>query len=199
VDAFIDKHRVIALCPYYLDTCSTTEIVDVISNHQFALIKRKGKWEQIENTGRKRAEKEAIQAAKSWKSTFDTVPDLIAIIDNECRIVRANRAMAARLGVTPEECVGLTCHCVIHGTDHPPSFCPHRQLLKDGAKHTTKVCEDCLGGHFAVSIAPLHDSEGKLIGSVYVARDINELKQREQRVCRYNTVFLKESTGFSAM
>jgi len=107
--------------------------------------------------------------------------------------------MAARLGVTPEECVGLTCHCVIHGTDHPPSFCPHRQLLKDGAKHTTKVCEDCLGGHFAVSIAPLHDSEGKLIGSVYVARDINELKQREHRICRYNTVFLKESTGFSAM
>jgi PAS domain S-box-containing protein len=188
VDAFIDKHRVIALCPYYLDTCSTTEIVDVISNHQFALIKRKGKWEQIENTGRKRAEKEAIQAAKSWKSTFDTVPDLIAIIDNECRIVRANRAMATRLGVTPEECVGLTCHCVIHGTDHPPSFCPHRQLLKDGAEHTTKVCEDCLGGHFAVSIAPLHDSEGKLIGSVYVARDINELKQREHRICRYNSI-----------
>ena len=75
--------------------CSTAEIIDVVSNHQFALIKRKGKWEQIENTGRKRAEKEAIQAAKSWKSTFDTVPDLIAIIDNECRIVRANRAMAA--------------------------------------------------------------------------------------------------------
>lgn len=82
VDAFVDKHRVIALCPYYFDMCSTAEIIDVVSNHQFALIKRKDKWEQIENTGRKRAEKEAIQAAKSWKSTFDTVPDLIAIIDN---------------------------------------------------------------------------------------------------------------------
>ena len=166
VDAFVDKHRVIALCPYYFDMCSTAEIIDVVSNHQFALIKRKDKWEQIENTGRKRAEKEAIQAAKSWKSTFDTVPDLIAIIDNECRIVRANRAMAARLGVTPEECVGLTCHCIIRGTDHHSSFCPHRQLLKDGAEHATEVCEDCLGGNFAVSITPLHDSEGKLIGKV---------------------------------
>ena len=188
VDAFVDKHRVIALCPYYLDMCSSAEIIDVVSNHQFALIKRKGKWKQIENTGRKRAEKEAIQAAKSWKSTFDTVPDLIAIIDNECRIVRANRAMAARLGVTPEECVGLTCHCIIRGTDHHSSFCPHRQLLKDGAEHATEVCEDCLGGYFAVSITPLHDSEGKLIGSVYVARDINELKQREHRICRYNSI-----------
>ena len=33
--------------------CSTAEIIDVISNHQFALIKRKGKWERIENSGRK--------------------------------------------------------------------------------------------------------------------------------------------------
>src|SRR5665647_1959043 len=53
VDAIIDKHHVIALCLYYLDMCSTAEIIDVISNHQFALIKRKGKWERIENSGRK--------------------------------------------------------------------------------------------------------------------------------------------------
>ena len=188
VDAFIDKNLVIALCPYYLDMCSTAEIIDVISNHQFALIKREGKWERIENSGRKRAEKEAIQAAKNWKYTFDAVPDLVAIIDNECRIVRANRAMAARLGVTPEECVGLTCHRVIHGTDSPPSFCPHRQLLEDGAEHTTEVCEDHLGGYFVVSTTPLNDSEGKLIGSVYVARDVNELKQEEHRIRRYNRI-----------
>ena len=182
VDAIIDKHHVIALCPYYLDMCSTAEIIDVISNHQFALVKREGKWERIENSGRKRAEKEAIQAAKNWKYTFDAVPDLVAIIDDECRIVRANRAMTARLGVKPEECVGLTCYRVIHGTDKPPSFCPHRQLLEDGAEHTTEVCEDCLGGYFAVSTTPLHDSEGKLIGSVYIARDINERKKVEERL-----------------
>ena len=40
VDAVIDKHNVIALCPHYLDMCSTAETIDVVSNHQFALIKR---------------------------------------------------------------------------------------------------------------------------------------------------------------
>ncbi|WP_243685110.1 hypothetical protein [Methanosarcina barkeri] len=44
--------------------CSTAEIIDVVSSHQFALIKKDGKWEQIENSGRRRAEKEAIQATK---------------------------------------------------------------------------------------------------------------------------------------
>ncbi len=188
VDAIIDKYHVIALCPYYLDMCNTAETIDIVSNHQFALIKREGKWERIDNSGRKRAEKEAIQAAKNWKHTFDAVPDLIAIIDDKYRVARANRAMAARLGITPEECVGLTCYRVIHGTDKPPSFCPHWQLLKDETEHAEEVCEDCLGDYFAVSTSPLHDSEGKLIGSVYVAHDINERKQEEHRIRRYNRI-----------
>ncbi|WP_440945965.1 PAS domain S-box protein [Methanosarcina sp. T3] len=188
VDAIIDKHHVIALCPYYLDMCSTAEIVDVVSNHQFALIKREGKWERTENSGRKRAEKEAIQAAKNWKHTFDAVPDLIAIIDDKYRVVRANRAMVTKLGITPEECEGLTCYRVIHRTNSPPSFCPHQQLLKDGIEHTAEVCEDRLGGNFAVIASPLHDSEGRLAGSVCVAHDINERKQEEHRIRRYNRI-----------
>ncbi|WP_440945287.1 PAS domain S-box protein [Methanosarcina sp. T3] len=182
VDAIIDKRHVIALCPYYLDMCSTAEVIDVVSNHQFALIKREGKWERIENSGRKRAEKEAIQAAKNWEYTFDAVPDLIAIIDDKYRVIHVNRAMKAKLGMTSEECAGLTCYRVIHGTSEPPSFCPHRQLLKNGTEHTVEVCEDRLGGYFVVSTSPLHDSEGKLIGSIYVARDINERKKVEERL-----------------
>ena len=108
------------------------------------------------------------------------MPDLISILDTEYRIVRANRAMAARLGMTPEECVGLTCYRVIHGTDEPPSFCPHRQLLKDGLEHTEEVCEDSLGGDFIVSVSPLHDSEGKLTGCIHLARDITKRKRAEE-------------------
>ncbi|AKB35071.1 sensory transduction histidine kinase [Methanosarcina siciliae C2J] len=188
VDAIIDRHQLIALCPYYLDMCSVAEIVDVVSSHQFALIKRGGKWKRIENSGRKRAEKEAIQAAKNWEYTFDAVPDLIAIIDDKYRVIRANRAMAERLGMTPEECEGLTCYRAIHGTDSPPSFCPHRQLLKDGTEHTAEICEEHLGGYFSVSTSPLHGSEGKLAGSVCVAHDINERKQEEHRIRRYNRI-----------
>ena len=108
------------------------------------------------------------------------MPDLVSIIDDKYRVVRANKAMAARLGVTPEECVGLTCYRVVHGTDEPPSFCPHRQLLKDELEHTKEVHENGLGGNFVVSVSPLHDSEGKLVGCIHVARDINERKEAEE-------------------
>ncbi len=121
-----------------------------------------------------------LRAKEDWERTFDAVPDLIAILDNDYRIVRVNRAMAAKLGVTPEECTGLTCYHAVHGTSEPPSFCPHRQLLVDGVEHTTEVHEDRLGGEFVVSVSPLFDPTGKLIGAVHVARDITERKRAEE-------------------
>lgn len=148
VDSIIGEHRMIALCPYKLEMCSATEIIDVVFNHQFSLIRREGKWERIENSGRKRAEKAAVQAVNDWEQTFDAVPDLIAILDNEYRIVRANKAMATRLGMAQEECVGLTCYRAVHETDEPPSFCPQRQLLWDGLEHIAEIQESILGGTF---------------------------------------------------
>ena len=139
MDDIIGKYRMIALGSYFTDKYSTAEIIEVASNHQFSLIKREGKWEKIDNFGRKKAEEATVQATKDWEHTFDAVPDLIAIIDTEYRVVRANKAMAARLGVTPEECIGLTCYRAIHGTDEPPSYCPHRQMLMDELEHTREV------------------------------------------------------------
>ena len=50
---------------------------------------------------RKKAEKALLRAKMEWERTFDSLPDLIAILDDRHRIVRANRAMAERLGLTP--------------------------------------------------------------------------------------------------
>ncbi len=178
-DKSMDTYRMINLCTYFLDSHNAAEIIDVVVNHQFALIKKEGKWKRIESSKRKMAEEAATQATKNWEYTFDAVPDLIAIIDDKYRIVRANQAMAARLGVTPEECAGLVCYRVVHGIDSPPCSCPHSQMLEDGLEHTREVHEDSLGGDFIVSVSPLHDSEGKLTGCIHIARDITKRKRAE--------------------
>lgn len=49
-------------------------------------------------TFRKEMEDQVIQARDEWVSTFNAVPDLIAVIDREHRIVQVNKAMADRLG-----------------------------------------------------------------------------------------------------
>ena len=128
----------------------------------------------------RRAEERTRRLAEEWERTFDSVPDLIAILDDRHRVVRANRAMAERLGLAPEQCVGLLCYKAVHGTDAPPDFCPHTQTLVDSREHTTEVHEDRLGGDFLVSTTPMFSPEGKMTGTVHIARDITKRKRAEE-------------------
>ncbi len=130
---------------------------------------------------RARAENERglRQAKEEWERTFDSVPDLIAILDNNQRIVRVNKAMAERLADSPDGLAGLPCYQCVHGTDCPPAACPHARSVKDGQTHAAELREEHLGGDFLVTTTPLFDAAGQVVGSVHVARDITEQKQAE--------------------
>ncbi|MBN1270209.1 MAG: PAS domain S-box protein [Kiritimatiellae bacterium] len=132
-------------------------------------------------TERKQAQEAVLRAKQEWERTFDSVPDLIAILDEQHRIVRANRAMAERLGVTVEKCVGMPCYRAVHGADSPIASCPHVLTLTDGKEHVAEVHEEHLGGDFLITTTPLHDESGRMIGAVHMARDITDRKRAEER------------------
>jgi two-component system, chemotaxis family, CheB/CheR fusion protein len=136
-------------------------------------------------TGRKRAEEAIARAKDEWERTFDSVPDLIAIMDDQHRIIRINRAMAERLGTDPAHCIGKKCFHSVHGTDKPPAFCPHIMTMADGREHEAELREDNLGGDFLATTSPLLDENGRSVGSVHVARDISERKRAEEELLRY--------------
>jgi PAS domain-containing protein len=50
-----------------------------------------------------------LPAAEVWQQALDAAPDPIAILDTRHRVVWANQAMADRLGLAKEQCVGQTC------------------------------------------------------------------------------------------
>jgi PAS domain S-box-containing protein len=135
-------------------------------------------------TEHKQIEEAIIRAKEEWERTFDTIPDLITILDDRHRIVRANKAMANRLGVDVECCAGLVCHEVVHGLSESPAFCPHSLTCRDGQQHIVEVHEPQLGGYFLVSTTPIFDLAGKLVGSVHVAHDITERKAAEDQLAK---------------
>jgi PAS domain S-box-containing protein len=147
-------------------------------------------------SGRITSQKKALQQAKDeWERTFDSVPDMIALIDQNHRILRINRAMAAGIGISPEQAVGLQCFFLVHHSETPPAGCPHAALLKDGQEHSAEIHEDALGGDFLVTTSPLHDADGNLIGSVHVARDITERKRVEIELLTHSEILQNMAEG----
>jgi formate hydrogenlyase transcriptional activator len=121
-------------------------------------------------------------APNEWERTFDALPDLIMILDRDYRIVRANRAMAEKLGCSPKDLLGHVCYKTVHGTNRPPQWCPHTRLISGGIAHIAEATVPVLGGEYKVTISPLVDDEGTLWGCVHVARDITDLKKSEKEI-----------------
>jgi PAS domain S-box-containing protein len=119
------------------------------------------------------------RAKQEWEKTFDSVPDLIAIVDQDYRIRRLNRAFATRIGVEPRDAIGLQCFEALHGIGAPPTDCPHARLLQDGGAHAGEIYSQKYGQHYLASASPLRGAEGELAGAVLVAHDITDLKEAQ--------------------
>ncbi len=133
-------------------------------------------------SAQKEAEQKITRAKRQWETTFDAVPDLIAIIDERHCIQQLNRAMAERLGVCKQDAIGKQCFHLVHRTRQPITGCPHAGTMKDNREHSLELTLPELDGHFLVSTSPLSDAAGHQIGCVHVARDISTRHQAAEEL-----------------
>ncbi len=125
--------------------------------------------------------KDSIARAKiEWEQSVDVIPDMIALIDNDKRIMRVNRSMADKLSVTPQQAVGIACSSSKKSKTTPLPFCDHLKLLSESGKNSLEITEQRWKGEFNVAVSPLKDKEGASIGTVYHARNITERKLAEK-------------------
>lgn len=144
-------------------------------------------------TEKKQSEEALLRAKREWERTFNSVSDMIAILDNKHNIVRVNNAMAKYIGKEPDECMGLPCYLSVHNSNKPPSFCPHSMTIKDKKEHIAEIREEKFGRDLLINTSPLFDEHDKIIGSVHLARDITESKKAakalENSELRYRRLF----------
>jgi len=115
INNVIGRHRMIALCTYSLEKCGASEIMDVMKNHEFALVRRGDQWELIESRER-RATVEALRRSEArHRSLFDHSLNGLAlhqiVTDGEGQPVDyvfldVNRAFEELTGLTAAQVVG---------------------------------------------------------------------------------------------
>ncbi|MBU0679366.1 MAG: PAS domain S-box protein [Verrucomicrobia bacterium] len=132
-------------------------------------------WRDI--TEQKRISNAIEQAKNEWERTFDSVPDLVCLINKDNRFIGVNSSMAAHLGQSARSCVGKYYHELVYRTESPPEDCPHQKLMNDQHEHVAEMDLHHLGGDFVVTATPLMNDAGELKGSIFIARDVTVLKQ----------------------
>ncbi|KPK00630.1 MAG: hypothetical protein AMJ60_00360 [Desulfobacterales bacterium SG8_35] len=128
-------------------------------------------------TERKLAQEEITRAKMEWEQTFNTVPDMITILDSRNKIIRVNKSMAEHLNCSPEELIGKNFHLLVHGNENPEELNSPDSIAAYCEGQSVEIYEERPNNHYLVSISPLNDDRGNYIGSVRVAHDITELKQ----------------------
>lgn len=142
---------------------------------------------------RKRYEKMLEKAAKDWDNTFDSITDFVSIHDGDFRIVKANKALLAFLGMRLEEIKGKYCYEVFHKKSEPWETCPHAQTLESRESKTEEVIDANIGRPLLVTTCPIFDEKGNIQGSVHIAKDISEQKKKEEefkKLSRLNELVL---------
>ncbi len=149
-------------------------------------VKQRGKTVVIgfvrDITKRKQTEEKIKHAAEEWRTTFDSITDLVSIHNKDFRLVRVNKAFADILKKKPKELIGKPCYEMVHGTKEPPPNCPHKKTIKTKKPAIAEFFEPNLGIHLEVATSPIFNDKGDVVASVQVIRDITERKKMEEQL-----------------
>lgn len=116
LNAIIKNYRVLAICSYSLDKCGPLEIMDVVSTHKAALIRREGRWVLVENFKHKKIEEDLRESEMQFGILVQTVPDIIYEVDEEGKFRIVSDGVKS-LGYNPEELVGKHFKEIVHPDD----------------------------------------------------------------------------------
>ena len=186
VDAIFEQRRILAICTYSLSRCGVLQIMDVISNHAFALVKRAAKWEVIQSAERKKVEASLRESEARFRALVTATSDVVYRMSpdwTEMRYLRGKDFIPDTEGPS-----SAWLQKYIHPEDHPQVMrainravaaksvfeLEHRVLRKNGA----------LGWMFSRAV-PMLNSMGEIMEWFGTAKDVTAAKlAQEESVAR---------------
>jgi signal transduction histidine kinase len=160
VNSVIGEHRMIALCSYALNKCGAMEILDVVANHQFALIRRGGSWSLIE-TSTNVLMGEALESSEArYRSLFEHTSEGIAVhelvMDGngnavDYRILDVNPAFEHITGIPRKRAVQALAS-ELYGTGQAPYLSTYAKVGETGDSTEFEVFFEPMSKHFVIRV-----------------------------------------------
>src|SRR5262249_53097916 len=122
VNDIIGSTRMLALCTCSLEKYRPREVIDVVSSHEFALLREGGRWELLKNIARRKAErtlKETLRESEErYRQLVEQMNDGIFVVGSDQRYVDVNPAGCAMLGMTREEVLASSFRDILDPSEH---------------------------------------------------------------------------------
>lgn len=136
------------------------------------------------------SEKQLIHAANEWKTTFDSIPYSVMLIDKEFNIIRLNKHTANLAGISNYKklIAGKKCYEIIHNTNLPIDKCPHVESIKTGTTATSGYYEPHLNRYFNIICTPVIREDSNVV-YVHSMIDITDIKEKENKLVRSKDAF----------
>jgi len=185
VNRVIGKYRMIAICTYSLAKCGASEVIDVVSNHQFALIRRESKWVIIESSGQKRVEEVLRESEERYRRLVETAPEVIYNLSAEDgTITLLNPAFERITGWSRAEWLGKPFMPLVHPDDVTLAMETFQHVLRGEATRPYELRILSKSGEYLIGefTSFQHIEKRKVIGEFGIARDITERKRAEEAV-----------------
>ena len=121
-----------------------------------------------------------------WELIFDSMPDMVALIDLNNIIVKANKAMRQKVNIGDQGLTGHSCYNLMHHDGCAVSNCPHLSMISDKKPHSIEMYEPKFGLYLNITTIPIFDANNNLLGSLHISRDISIQKESEAKLTKYN-------------
>jgi len=131
---------------------------------------------------RHKLEKSLRSAEQDWRNSFNSLDDVMLIIDRDYNIENINEIGLKLLGKSKEEVIGQKCYQIISGADSPAEDCPCMKSLETKKVESTDRYEARFGKYYSIKSSPIFDENGELIKFVDLRRDITERKRMEEEL-----------------
>ncbi|GAB7078964.1 response regulator [Megalodesulfovibrio paquesii] len=148
-----------------------------------------------------RLQEDLRAAREKWQRLFDAVPATIAVVDEEFRIVDANRRFRHDFGETRGE-TALACHELFGHRDHPCERCPVAETFEDGRSHESETVVLTRNGeqrHVLVQTAPVRNEAGEIGLVMEIATDITQIRQLQDHLASLGLMLGSMSHGVKGL
>lgn len=132
----------------------------------------------------RRAERALRESSRGWLDIFNSLDDLVLMIDTEYKIIQVNKAVVELAGKHGKEIIGQKCYQLIHGKDEPVANCPAARCLKTANVETLDYYEPELDKYFLIKATPIVDKEKNTMAIFHIIKDITEYKNAEEQLNR---------------